>query len=395
MLIHILGLIVFIGIAFLFSDNKSKINWRIVNWGVASQFLFAFLILRTPFGEGFMNSVNAVMNVIISASNQGASFLFGQLTLNSHIGAQIAFQVLPLIIFVSSLMSLLYFLNVIPYFVRGLSRLMKITMRISGVEALASSLLVFFGIESLTSVKPFIDKLSRSQLFTLMVGYMSTIAGSVMAAYVSFGANAGHLFAASVMSAPAAIALSKIMVPETRSEDPTQVDIVSAPLHSFDGPIDAVSTGAVEGSRLALNIAALLIAFVGIIALINYPLSLVSFSMEEGLGILLRPAAFLMGIPWEETAAVGQLLGVKVIFTEFLSYAQLASVSGNLSSKSIIITTYALCGFTSFLSLGIFIGAISALSKTQRGVAIKLGMKALLAALLAGFMTANIAGLLL
>jgi len=395
-IISILGLIVFVGVAVLLSENRKLINWQLVAWGVGLQFLFAVLILKTEPGKMVFVVARTGMDAVLGFSEVGAKFLFGKLTTDLSIGAIMAFKVLPVIIFTSSLMAVLYYFKIIQVIVKGMAFVMRKTMKASGLEAVLAAMFVFMGIEAVTSMRAYIKNMTRSELFSMMVAFMSTIAGSVMAIYASFGADAGHLLAASVMSAPAAIALSKIMVPESAksleySGLPKSIGI------SYSNPIEAAADGAAEGLKLALNIGAMLLAFISLIALINAPLKMLNFSMEKILGTFFVPFAYMSGVPLKEASSVGQLLGIKVVLNEFLGYLKMSEMikAGLLSSRSVIIATYSLCGFANFGSLAILIGGIGSIAPERKKELASLGIKSIIAGTLASLMTATVAGILI
>jgi CNT family concentrative nucleoside transporter len=395
-LMSLVGLSAFVLIAWLASENRAKISYRVVLWGLGLQFAFAVLILKTGPGMLFFDAARVVMTKILDFTVFGARFLFGSLVNDFNIGAVVAFKVLPTIIFVSSLMAVLYYFGIIQRVVGWMGFLMQKSMGISGAEALLAAASVFMGIEMVTGVKEYIRQMTRSELFTLMTCFMATIAGSVMAAYVSFGASAGHLLAASVMSAPAAVLVSKLMVPETLAPA-TSGTLFSAALKSSDvNVIEAAANGASDGLRLAATIGAMLLAFVALIGMMDYMLGLAGTSFEEITGYVLSPVAFLLGVPWGESVEVGKLLGIKTIFNEFLSYQRLAIhiADGTLSQRSIVISTYALCSFANFGSIAIMIGGIGTVAPERKKEVAGLSLKALLAGTLASFMTAAIAGIL-
>jgi len=395
--IGLAGLLVFAGIAWALCSDRRAISWRLVAWGVGLQFLFAIIILKTGPGLLVFDFARVVMTGILNFTDIGSRFLFGNLISDYNIGAILAFKVLPVIIFVSSLMSILFYLGVIQVVVRGLSWVMERTMKASGAEALLSAMFVFMGIEATTGVKGYIRRMTPSELFTAMAAFMSTIAGSVMAVYVSFGASAGHLLAASVMSAPAAILISKLILPESRKKEVHDVEAKEA-LKSVDvNIIEAAANGAADGLKLAATIGAMLLAFVALIGMTDHFLGYLNTSFEEISGYLFMPFAFLMGVPWEDCTKVGQLLGIKVVFNEFISYQKMQGMiaSGALQPRSVAIATYALCSFANFGSIAILIGGIGSIAPERKKEIARMSLKALVAGVLASFMTAAIAGLLL
>lgn len=392
----ILGILIFLLIAYLLSNNRKKIPYKTVIFGLITQFVVALFMLKTVVGEEIFDFVNRLFVKVLSYSDQGSRFLFGKLVDSHDIGATVAFQVLPLIIFVSALMGILVHFGVIQLVVKMLARVFYKTLKITGVEAFISSLLIFMGIETITGVKDYIRNMNESRLFTIMTTFMATIAGSVMAAYVSFGAKAGHLLTASLMSAPAAIIISKIMMPDTETGEADPLETITIEKKAKN-VIEAAANGTSEGLNLSLQIGAMLIAFIAIIYLLNDVVGISGMTLEKLMGYALSPVAFLIGVPIEESVDVGQLLGIKTIFTEFLAYLQLKVhiAAQTLSPRTISITTYALCGFTHFGSIAILIGGIGALVPSKKPVVSKLAIKALVAGFLATMMTAAIAGLLM
>ena len=430
--ISLLGLIVFTGIAWLLSVHKRRVDWKLVAWGLALQFIFAVLILMTPWGAGFFEGANDVFNALIGYTVEGARFLFGNLVFNNvpvgpggtgfppmdpvggpsawaNTGGFFAFNVLPTIIFFSSLMTLLYYMGVMQAVVKGFAWVMMRTMKISGAESLSTAGNIFLGqTEAPLLVKPFIGTMTKSEMHCVMVGGFGTVAGGVLAAYVGFLVAyfpdiAGHLISASVMSAPACIAISKIMYPET--EEPVTAGNVKIKMEKVDAnAIDAAARGASEGLSLALNVGAMLIAFIALVALLNGILGWsagwfgLDLTIQKILGWAFTPFAWLMGVPAGDTLAVGTLLGEKMAINEFLAYAHLGSMlqeGAGLDPRSVVLATYALCGFANFSSIAIQIGGIGALAPERRGDLSRLGLRAMIAGTLANFMTACVVGILI
>ncbi len=426
-MVSLLGLLVFTGIAWVLSVNKKAVDWKLVAWGLALQFIFAVLILMTPWGAGFFEAANDIFNALIGYTVEGAKFLFGNLVFNNvpvgpggtgfppmdpvggpsgwaNTGGFFAFNVLPTIIFFSSLMTLLYYLGVMQAVVKGFAWVMMRTMKISGAESLSTAGNIFLGqTEAPLLVKPFIGTMTRSELHCVMVGGFGTVAGGVLAAYVGFLVAyfpdiAGHLISASVMSAPACIAISKIMYPET--EEPVTAGSVKIKMEKVDANvIDAAARGASEGLALALNVGAMLIAFIALVALLNGILSWgTGLTIQQVLGWVFSPFAWLMGVPGDDALAVGTLLGEKTALNEFVAYAHLGSMlqeGAGLDPRSVVLATYALCGFANFSSIAIQIGGISALAPERRGDLSRLGLRAMIAGTLANFMTASVVGILI
>jgi len=404
-LISVLGLFAMLGLAWLLSTNRKRIPWRsTVLWGVVLQVVFAILILKTAPGKLCFEYIGLGANKLIDWTNAGASFLFGELATSSQLGFKVAFQVLPTIIFISSLSSVLYHLGIIQVVLKAMAMMMSRLMKVSGAESLAAAANDFVGMtEAPLFVRPYIATMTGSELFCLMTSGMATIAGAVMVAYISILRShvpdiAGHILSASVMSAPAALAIAKIMMPETgKPKTSGRVKLEAKP--AGVNVIDAAAIGASEGLKLALNVGAMLLAFIALIAMGNAFFGLFGTSMEQVLGWLFAPFALLMGVPWADAVTIGNLLGQKTILNEFVAYLSLsdilATAPGSLHPRSVIIATYALCGFANFGSLAIILGGIGSIAPKRRGDLARLGIRSIIGGTLAGFMTATIAGMLL
>ena len=396
-LISFLGLLVMLGVAFLFSENRRKISLRIVFWGLSLQFILVFIILKTRPGEIIFDLAKRVFDQLIVFSNTGAAFLFGGLVTDMKIGAIVAFQALPIIIFISALAGVLFHLGITQRVVAGMAWIMQKSMRCSGAESLIAVLQVFMGIESNTVIPAYIRKMTRSEIFVVMTTFLASIASSVMGVYVSFGASAGHLLTASIMSAPAGILIAKMMIPET-GEPLTRDGVKFCPERTSVNVIDAAATGAGQGVQLVLSIAAMLIAFIGLIALINFILqAAIHVSLQEIFGYLFAPFALVMGVPPGEVLTVGKLLGTKTVLNEFLAYQDMQGLvaQGLLSPRAQVISVYALCGFANFGSIAILIGGLGEIIPDRRGEVASLGIRALIAGTLSTFMTACFAGILI
>jgi len=413
-LISAFGLVAMLAIAWLLSEHRSAPRLRLLVWGIGLQFALGVLVLRTPFGAPFFDGVRQGVELITSASREGARFLFGNLTdfflLESAmvpgvnglervegfaISAVVGFQVLPTIIFVGALAAVLQHLGVVQFLVGSIAKLMRRTLHTSGAETFAAALLIFLGIEGVSALGGYVAKMTRSELFTVMTCYLSTIAASVFAAYVSFGAAPGHLLAASLMSAPAGILIAKLMVPE-RESPVTLGGAITLPRESHN-VFDAASRGASLGLAMALNVGAMLIVFVGFIYLADIAAeALTGLTLTAMLGWLFRPFAFLLGVPWTDIPKVAELLAVKTVFNEFIAYSNLQPLIAeqSISPRSITIATYALCGFANPGSLGIMIGALSAMVPERRADVAQMAFRALIAGTLAAFTTACVAGIL-
>lgn len=401
--IGILGVIVILGIAYLFSENKKRINWRLVATGLGLQIIFALIILKVPFGRKAFEAASGFITRILDFTAEGTTFLFGNLTDQATFGSIFALNVLPTIIFFSALMGILYYLGIMQAIVKFIAKGICKLLGTSGAETLSAVGNIFLGqTEAPLLVRPYISSMTKSEMTAIMVGGMATVAGGVMAGYVAMGINAGHLLAASIMAAPAGLVLAKMLVPET--EEPETKDITNIEVEkTASNVVEAAANGASDGLMLALNVAAMLLAFVALIALFNYLIGLVGglfgfpeLSLNWILGKLFSPLAFVMGVPTGDLSAAGSLLGQKVMINEFVAYSDLSalSASGVLQEKTILIMTYALCGFANISSVAIQIGGIGAMAPNKKGTIAKLGFKALLGGALATCLTATIAGIL-
>ena len=400
----ILGIIVLLGIAFLLSNNKTLINKNIIFWGLGLQISFAIIILKTSFGKALFFYFNILIVKLISFADAGSDFLFTSFI--PEVGydqalINFAFRALPVIIFFSSLIAATYHLGVIQIIIKNIAKVMEKTMKTSGAETLSISANIFVGqTEAPILIRPYISKMTNSELMTVMVGGFSTVAGSVMALYVTWLNNipeiAGHLLAASVMSAPAALMVAKIIYPETKSYQIINSNNIK--LKSQDNNlVDAIGRGATDGLKLAANVAAMLIAFISLVAMINFILSLLGTSMQEMLGLLFKPLAWTMGIPWADAKIVGTLMGEKIVLTELIAFRDLSDyVSNNtISERSVIIASYALCGFANFGSIGIQLGGIGSMAPKRKKDLSKLVFKAMLGGAIASWLTASIVGILI
>ncbi len=399
-----LGFVVLLGIAWLFSSNRSAIDKRVIGFGIAIQIGLALVLLASPIGKPFFSLVEIPVEILIETVRVGVQFVFGPL---ATIGDSFALAVLPVIVFMGSLFSIFYHLGWVQPLVYGLARILSRTMRISGAEALAAIANIFVGlIESGVVIRPYLGSMTRSELFSFMTLGMSTIAGSVLIAYVTIlggGPFAGHLVVASLISAPAGLVVAKLMIPETETPEtsgtePRLVETTSINL------IDAAAEGGLVGMRLALNIGALLIAFVALVALANVIIGGLGglfgapdLTLQAILGFLLAPLASLMGIPWAEAREVGSLIGLKTIVNEFVAYQALANAinEGLIGERSAIIASYALCGFANFGSLAILLGGIQGIAPERRPEAAELGLRSIFGGTIATCMTGCLAGMII
>ena len=401
-LIGVFGIFILLAIAMAMSNNRVAISWRLVFWGLSLQLTFAIIILKTPIGIPFFGAIDIFVKNLLSFSDAGSDFLFksfGQNIVEAPL-MNFAFRILPTLIFFSSLINVLYHLGVMQFLVKNTAKIMQKTMGTSGSETLCISGNIFVGqTEAPLLVQPFVSKMTNSELTAVMIGGFATVAGGVMAMYVSMLGNidgiAGHLLAASIMSAPAALVVAKIIYPETE-ESQTKGDLTISIKNDDDNIMEALSTGATNGMKLAANVAAMLIAFVATIAMVNAVLSLFGLSLEQILGWIFSPLAWVMGVPWQEAYVVGSLMGKKLVLTELIAFGDLSTlISDNvLSERSAIISSYALCGFANFASIGIQLGGIGGIAPERRKDIIAVSFKALWAALLASCMTGFVVGIL-
>ena len=400
----IIGIIVLLGIAYLLSNNRKSINLNIIAWGLGLQISFAFIILKTPLGKALFSYLNVIIIKLISFADAGSDFLFKSFVpeVGYHLAlVNFAFRALPVIIFFSSLIAVTYHFGIIQFIIKKIAFIMEKTMKTSGAETLSVSANIFVGqTEAPIIIRPYISSMTKSELMTVMVGGFATVAGSVMALYVSWLNNipsiAGHLLAASVMSAPAALMIAKIIYPET--EKPKTFDSKNIDVNTTDtNAMDAIGRGATDGMKLAANVAAMLIAFISMVAMVNFILGYANTSLQEILGFIFKPIAWTMGIPWDEAKIVGTLMGEKIVLTELIAFGDLSNLieQNLLSERSSIIASYALCGFANFGSIGIQLGGIGAMAPERRNDLSNLVIKAMIGGALASWLTASIAGILI
>jgi len=408
-----LGLAVIMGAAWLFSAHRRAIRLRTVAWGLGLQFGFAILVLKTPF-DRVLRAISSGVAALFSYANVGSSFVFGKLADSAavqrvfgspteSVGVIFAFQVLPIIIFIASFFSILYYLGIMQWIVRGMAIGMQKVMAVSGAESLNVAASIFMGqTEAPLTIKPFLEGLTESELFTVMTCGMAHVSGAVMAAYVIVGhVEIRHLLTAVIMTAPATIMLAKLFIPEVgKPATAGKVDIHVE--KTAVNIIDAAAQGAGDGLRLVLNIGAMLIAFLALIALCNGILgwlhgfaAWIPQSLETAFGFVFAPIAWLLGVPWQDAPTIGGLLGTRLVTNEMVAYNQLGPMQARLMPQSFTIATYALCGFANFSSIAIQIGGIGALAPNRKSDLARLGLRAVAAGTLANFMSACIAGMLL
>ncbi|HWC96434.1 MAG TPA: NupC/NupG family nucleoside CNT transporter [Candidatus Sulfopaludibacter sp.] len=401
----LLGLAVILGFAWLCSNHKRDIKLRIIAWGMGLQLAFAFLVLKTDFGKIFQ-AIGAGVNNMLAYTEAGSEFLFGPLGKGAGpFGVVFAFQVLPIVIFIASFFAILYYLGVMQFVVKLMAIGMQKVMGVSGAESLNVAASIFMGqTEAPLTIRPFLAGLTESELFTIMTSGMAHVSGSVMAAYVKIaGVSITHLLTAVIMTAPATIMLAKIFVPET--EKPATAGRVDIKVEKTAvNVIDAAAQGAGDGLHLALNIGGMLIAFLALIAMCNgilgwvHTLPLMSWlppSMEQIFGVVFAPVAWVMGVPWKDCTAIGDLLGTRLVLNEFVAFLRLGPMRATLDPRSFTIATYALCGFANFSSIAIQIGGIGALAPSRKSDLARFGLRAVAAGSMANFMSACIAGMIL
>jgi concentrative nucleoside transporter, CNT family len=415
-LISFLGLCALIGVAWALSTDRKRFPWRTASWGLGLQFLFGVLILKTTPGEKTFEWANAAVTRLIGFANEGLKMVFGPLAdeavLKGPFGGNtfiLAITIMGTIILVAAMSSLLYHWGILQKVVYAMAWIMRRTMKTSGSETLAASANIFMGqTEAPLVIKPYIARMTRSELMCLMTGGMATIAGGVGAAYAQMGKlaghpeTAGHLLCASVMSAPAALLISKVMMPETEPSE-TASDVMVEPERNSLNSIDALCRGTTDGLYLALNVIAMLIAFVAVVAMANFllawPQELAGISepvtLQRIFGWINAPFAWLLGVPWKDCQVIGAILGERIVLNEFVGYLSLTSPKTVVDERSFVLATYALCGFANFSSIAIQIGGIGALAPNRRSDFARLGLRAMIGGLLASYMTATVAGILI
>lgn len=401
----LLGLAVILGAAYLFSKHRRAIKLRVILWGLGLQFAFAFLVLKTGFGRLFQ-AASVAVNAMLEYAEAGSRFVFGPLgEKGGPFGVVFAFQVLPIVIFIASFFSILYYFGIMQILVRAMAKLMQRVMGASGAESTNVAASIFMGqTEAPLTIRPFIAGMTESELYTIMVSGMAHVSGAVMAAYVKIaGVDIKHLLTAVIMTAPATIMLAKMFIPETGQPE-TMGDVKIEVERPGVNVIDAAARGAGDGLHLALNIGGMLIAFLALIAMINgilgaihtVPLfAWVPGSLQEIFGYLFAPIAWMMGVSWKDCYSIGNLLGTRLVLNEFVAFLQLGPMKPALDERSFVIATYALCGFANFSSIAIQIGGIGALAPNRKSDLARLGLRAVAAGSLANFMSACIAGMLL
>ena len=406
----LVGLIVIVAIAYAISTNRRAIDPRVIAWGLTLQIVFALIVLKTTAGQRTFQALGAVINRLLDFAFVGSGMVFGPLgnkdvwprIMNQVLGPEgaqygvlFAFQVLPTIIYIAALFAILYYFGVMQLVVRLFAIVMRRVMRASGAESLNVAASIFMGqTEAPLTIRPYLPRMTESELMTVMTSGMAHISGGIMAAYILFGIEAQHLLTAVIMTAPGTLMMAKVFVPETQV--PETMGTVRLEIERTDvNVIDAAGRGTGEGLMLALNVGAMLISFLALTALVNALLGLVGLSLQQIFGWAFAPIAWAMGVPWRDAPTIGNLLGTRMALNEFVAYSQLGPMKASLDPRSFTIATFALCGFANFSSIGIQIGGIGALAPSRRHDLARLGFRAMLAGTLANFVTATIAGFLL
>jgi concentrative nucleoside transporter, CNT family len=399
----IFGIALILGIGVGLSRNRRAISRRVVGWGVGLQLAFAIFVLRVPLGQLIFKKLGDAVSALLAFSYAGSGFVFGELgKQHSSLGVVFAFQVLPAIIFVSALFAILYYLGVMQLVVKAFAILMNKVMGASGAESLNVAASIFMGqTEAPLTIRPFLPKMTQSELMTVMTAGMAHVSGSIMAAYIAFGIEARHLLTAVIMTAPGTIMMAKILEPETQVPETLGGVKIEIPRTDVN-VVDAAARGTSEGLNLMLNVIAMLVSFIALIALTNGILgwvhgfvAWVPADLQTILGWIFRPIAFAMGVPWHDSSTIGGLLGTRMVLNEFIAYAQLGPLKGQLDPLSFTIATFALCGFANVSSVGIQIGGIGALVPERKHDLARLGFRAMIAGTLANFLSATLAGMLL
>ena len=397
------GLVLILGLGFALSRNRKAISWRVVGWGLGLQALLAVFVLRVSYGQDLFRWLGKVVTSILGFSYAGSEFVFGEIgKQHSSIGVVFAFQIMPAIIFVSALFAIMYYLGIMQVVVKVFAVAMNRIMGASGAESLNVAASIFMGqTEAPLTIRPFLPRMTRSELMTVMTAGMAHVSGSIMAAYIAFGIEARHLLTAVIMTAPGTIMMAKILEPET--EVPETLGGVKVDIPRTDvNVLDAAARGTGEGLHLMLNVIAMLISFIALIALVNGLFGWIHgfapwfpATLQTVLGWLFRPIAWVMGVPWHDSGTIGALLGERMVINEFIAYAHLGPLKASLDPVSFTIATYALCGFANLSSVGIQIGGIGALAPDRKHDLARLGLRAMIAGTLANFLSATLAGMLL
>ena len=403
----VLGILAVLLAAWLGSTNRGRIRWRTVAWGLSLQLLFAFLVLRFDFGQRAMAWAGDVVNSMLACTQAGTKVLFGALgTPNTSLGSIFAFQVLPTIIFISAFFAVLYHIGLMQIIIRWLAWVMLKTMRISGAESMNVAASIFMGqTEAPLTIRPFLAGATRSELMTIMTSGMAHVSGGIMAMYIAQGIEARHLLSAVIMTSPGTILMAKMLVPETDvPATEGRVVIPENEEHKDENLIGAIARGTIDGGKLAMNVAIMLISFLALVALLDNLLGWVHMhagfqwvpgSLGQILGVVFAPVAWLIGVPWRDCGVIGNLLGTRMALNEVIAYIALGVQKATLAPRSFTIATFALCGFANLGSIGMQIGGIGALVPERRNDLARLGVRAMLAGTMANLISASIAGMFL
>ena len=399
----LLGLAAIIGIGVAFSRNRRRIRWQVIGWGVGLQVAFAIFVLRVPAGRALFRRLGELVTALLHYSYAGSAFVFGELGKpDSSLGVIFAFQILPAIIFVSALFAIMYYVGIMQVIVRAFAVVMSRVMGASGAESLNVAASIFMGqTEAPLTIRPFLPRMTRSELMTVMTSGMAHVSGSIMAAYIAFGIEARHLLTAVIMTAPGTIMMAKLFEPETETPETYGNARLAIPRTDVN-VVDAAARGTSEGLHLMLNVIAMLVSFIALVALLNGGFGALHgwlpwfpADLQTVLGWIFRPVAFLMGVPWHDSGTIGSLLGTRMVLNEFIAYAQLGPMRDTLDPRSFTIASFALAGFANFSSVGIQLGGIGALAPERKHDLARLGFRAMIAGTLANFLSATIAGILL
>ena len=414
----LLGITVFLSIAYLFSTNRRAIRLKTVLWGLGLQFLFAWIVIRFTWGQRTLQTAGTAVNKLLAYAFKGSTFVFGNLGYpadpnahlpfldpgSSQLGFIFAFQVLPTIIFVSAFFALQYHLGVMQIIIKGMAWVMNRLMGVSGAESLNVAASIFMGqTEAPLTIRPLLPECTRSELMTIMTAGMAHVSGGIMAAYIGYGIKAENLLAAVIMTAPGTILMAKMLVPETEHPKTAgTVEISKEEMHKDANILGAIARGTIDGGQLAFNVAIMLISFLALIAMVNGIMgwthnhfAFFPDSIQKVLGVIFAPVAWLIGVPGKDIGAVGSLLGTRTVINELVAYSDLGAMKAALDPRSVTIATFALCGFANFSSIGIQIGGIGALAPNKRDQLAKLGFRAMIAGTMANLMSASIVGLLM
>jgi CNT family concentrative nucleoside transporter len=401
----LLGIVVLLSLAYLFSTDRKAIRLKTVIWGLGLQFVFAIMVVYFTFGQKVMAKAGAIVTKLLSYAFAGSTFVFGPLGADDpNVMFIFAFRVLPTIIFISAFFAILYYIGVMQLIIKGMAWAMSRFMGVSGAESLDVAASIFMGqTEAPLSIRPLLPECTRSELMTIMTAGMAHVSGGIMAAYIAYGIEARHLLAAVIMTAPGTILMAKMLVPETEQPKTAgRVEIADEAIEKDSNLLAAIARGTIDGGKLAFNVGIMLISFIALIALLNGVMggihNHVGFfprSIDSVLGFIFKPVAWMIGVPWKDTAAVGNLLGSRMVINELYAYTLLGAQKATLDPRSFTIATFALCGFANLSSIGIQIGGIGALAPNKRDQLAKLGFRAMLAGTMANLMSASIVGLLM